>query len=537
MISLRAAGKHRVQRQPLSTPSRRRTRKWVSVAVVAAVAVTPGLALAVTSSTTSSTTNLVDNPGFESGITDWRTNSSAQRLATATSAHGGSYAAKLTVTTTSDAVLNDATNTVLSTPSGAVYTAKAYVRTTTPGVTGRLRLREVSSGTMVARKWTEFTLTDTAWHQVTLTYDPARTGSALDLNVYAIGLKTTQNLEVDDVSLVAGATTSVAPAPSPSPTSTSISGCTISAILVPSCGAWFGVGVNPLGGESWGQALTNFEATTGRTAAIVHWYHGATSLFPSASEIAEARQTGHRRLLLINWRPSGGHTWAQVANGAVDSVIDKEAAYVKSHFTERFFLSIEAEPENNVNPTAGSGYTAADYRNMYRHVVLRLRGDGVHNIVTVMDYIGLPTWGTKSWFSSLYPGNDVVDWLAEDPYIIGPIGSWYDNDYAGFVNRTFPGYNYPGFYSWAGNIAPGKPIMIAEWGVQELSGASSWKPGKFNNIASHLANFPRVKAFVYWNSNYHAPVGTTRVDSSSASLTAYKNLAHLAALNPPVPSS
>jgi len=290
MISLRAAGRHRAQRQPLSTPSRSRTRKWVSTAVIAAVAVSPGLALAVTSSSTSSaTTNLVKNPGFESGTQDWRTNSSAQRLAAVSSAHGGSYAAKLTVTTTSDAVLNDKTNSVQSTPSGAVYTARAYVRTTTPGVTGRLRLREVSGTTMVAKGSTAFTLSDTAWHQVTLTYDPARTGSALDLNVYAIGLKTTQSLQVDDVSLVAGASATVVADPTPSPTSTSISGCTISAILVPSCGAWFGVGVNPLSGESYHQALLNFEATTGRTAGIVHFYHGATSLFPSSSEISLAR--------------------------------------------------------------------------------------------------------------------------------------------------------------------------------------------------------------------------------------------------------
>jgi hypothetical protein len=503
--------------------------------VAAACAVTPGLAIAVTSSS-SSTTNLVRNPGFESGTTSWRTNATNEHLSTVTPGRSGSYAAKLTVGTRTDAVLNDKANTVSSTTKGASYAARAYVRTTTPGVTARLRLREVNAGTMVGRKTTSLTLADTAWHQLSLTYTALRAGSALDLNVVAVGLTTTQSLRIDDVSLTTSAT-GTAPAPTPSPTQGFTGSCTVSAKLVPSCGAWFGVGVNPLHGESYDQALTEFESTTQRTAAIVHYYHGATSLFPSASEISRARQTGHRRLLLINWKPEAGHTWAQVANGASDSIIDKEAAYIKSHFTERFFLSIEAEPENNVNTTAGSGFTPADFRAMFRHVVLRLRADGVSNVVTVMDYIGLPTWGSKSWFSAMYPGNDVVDWLAEDPYIIGPKGSWYDNDYAGLVNRTFPGYSFPGFYSWAGNVAPGKPIMLAEWGVQELSGDSSWKPGKFNNIGSHLANWPLLKAFVYWNSNYHAPVGTTRVDSSSASLTAYRNLAHLAALNPPVPSS
>jgi hypothetical protein len=275
----------------------------------------------------------------------------------------------------------------------------------------------------------------------------------------------------------------------------------------------------------------------GRTAGIAHYYHRGTQLFPSAKEIARAREAGKRRLLLENWRPENGYSWAQVANGAVDGLIDQEAAYIKANFPERFFLAIHGEPEDEVIQTSGSGYTAADFRAMFRHVILRLRADGVTNVVSVVDYTGNPKWGSMSWFDDMYPGNDVVDWLAEDPYIIGPEGGWYDNDYDHFVNRTFPGYSFPGFYTWAGRIAPGKPIMISEWGVDELSTDSTWKAGKFANFSGHASDYPLVKALVYWNSNSFNPVGTTRIDSSSASLDAYRKLSHLAALNPPVPSS
>ena len=119
-----------------------------------------------------------------------------------------------------------------------------------------------------------------------------------------------------------------------------------------------------------------------------------------------------------NWKPELGNTWAQVAAGvpAVDQEIDNEAAYLKTVYTKPFFLSVHHEPENEIIATPGSGYTAADYAAMYRHVVLRLKADGVTNAIFVMDYMGYFKWGLQSWFNDLYPGDDVVDWIAYDPY-------------------------------------------------------------------------------------------------------------------------
>ncbi|MFL6139361.1 MAG: carbohydrate binding domain-containing protein [Frankiaceae bacterium] len=587
--------KHSSSRARSSRPSstRRLLRWYAAIASVVSLVIfaTPSFA-SLTAHWSSGPVNLVQNPDFETGTTaGWRTNSAAERLSIVASSHSGSHAVRLTTTKLTTAVLNDKTNTVASTVAGTTYQSVAWVRTATPNVSGTLRLREVRNGAQVGKGHTDFTLRDTAWHEVQLSYQTRSTGAALDLNVVGWNLATSDDLRVDDVQLVAASsaspagkgsgkpgpsptTTSPAPAPTttspapepttttpapepttttpaPEPTTTtpapapsttssapSSGSCTVSAILVPSCGAWWGVAPNPLSGETWDQALVNFESTMGRTVGIAHYYHRGTQLFPSAKEIARAREPGKRRLLLENWRPENGYSWAQVANGAVDGLIDQEAAYVKANFSERFFLAIHGEPEDEVIATSGSGYTAGDFRAMFRHVVLRLRADGVTNAVSVVDYTGNPKWGSASWFDAMYPGNDVVDWLAEDPYIIGPEGGWYDNDYGHFVNRTFPNYSFPGFYAWAGNIAPGKPIMISEWGVDDLSTDPSWKPGKFKDIATHaVTDYPLVKALVYWNSNAFNPVGTTRIDSSSASLDAYRQLSHVAVLNPPVPTS
>ena len=99
-------------------------------------------------------------------------------------------------------------------------------------------------------------------------------------------------------------------------------------------------------------------------------------------------------------------SWASIAAGnpTVDRYLDRLAAYLKANFTQPFFFTVHHEPENDVIERPGSGYTAADYAAMYRHVVLRLRGDGVTNLVTVMDYMAYAPWNTKPWFNAALPG-------------------------------------------------------------------------------------------------------------------------------------
>lgn len=303
--------------------------------------------------------------------------------------------------------------------------------------------------------------------------------------------------------------------------------CTLSAALVPACGVLQGVApgqfVNP-----GAQALATYEQTVGQHMDIYHAYHVAPQLFPTKPEIGIANQAGKHRLLLENWKPENGHTWAQVANGASDSVIDKEAAYLKSTYTNKFYLAIHHEPENDVNASPGSGNTASDYRAMFRHVVQRLRGDGVHNAVTVVDYMGDPDWSSKPWFNDLYPGDDVVDWIAEDPYACVRAGKC--GDFAGMVNRKYGAKSpWPGFYTWATTKHPSKPIMVAEWGAFEHSETPNDKPAFFKSAMSELANFPKIKAVVYFDSP-HAPRGDTQVNSSPSALSAFRQLVDLPSL-------
>lgn len=327
----------------------------------------------------------------------------------------------------------------------------------------------------------------------------------------------------------------IAPTPTPSPTATPTQtstapaarpGCTVSKLLAPSCGAWFGAAPSALDfSRTRTQQLATFEATAGRQADIMHTYHTNTQLFPTAEEIAIARQPGHRRLLFINWKPSTSKTWAQVAKGdpTVDAQIDKLSAHIKSTFPERFFLSIFHEPENDVIPTAGSGYTATDYRAMYRHVALRLRANGTDNAILAMVYMGFAKWGGQSWFNDLYPGSDVVDWMGYDPYASAQPG-YSSGTFSNMVNRTDSLYqSWPGFYSWASTVAPGKPMLLAEWGVAECLTYPTRKAAFFRGVVAEAAKYPMIKAMLYFDSD-RAHIGDTRIASTQTSLAGFKDM-------------
>jgi beta-mannanase len=236
-------------------------------------------------------------------------------------------------------------------------------------------------------------------------------------------------------------------------------------------------------------------------------------------------------MLFMNWKPELGDSWAQVAAGdpKVDANIDAEASYIKSHFASKFFLTIHHEPENEVNQTPGSGYTASNYAAMFRHVEDRLRADGVTNIVYVMDYMGYYKWGQQSWFDDLYPGAGYVDWIAWDPYTTAATDS---DDFAQMMNAAHG--SWPGFYNWATSFAPGKPLMLAEWGVRTRSDVSALrKPWFFLNIVTQIASYPDLKALVYFDS-YISGVDSTIHTSPLAEL-AFALLAKQPIFDSPVP--
>lgn len=311
----------------------------------------------------------------------------------------------------------------------------------------------------------------------------------------------------------------------PTPAGGNDRACKVSKILVPRCGPWWGAFSLNEGAETPTDAIRSLEAGADDRVDIVHYYFRDLQIWPPAWMIDLAREPGNKRLLAINWKPEAYHTWAETAAGAADSYIDQEAAYLSANFREPFFLTIHHEPEDEVNQTPGSGYTATDYSNMYRHVADRLRAQGVHNAIYVMNYMGFQGWGLQPWFPDLYPGDSYVDWIAFDPYASSSLGD-QDRGFRFLLNSRWGETSWTGAYRYFSQIFPGKPIMLGEWGVGEKPGDPAWKARFFHRVGQRIAggDFPNLKALLYFDSRYGAASGDTRVDTSTTSLESMRRL-------------
>lgn len=287
----------------------------------------------------------------------------------------------------------------------------------------------------------------------------------------------------------AGAACSANPGPDVTEVATE---CAVSDLLVPVCGAWFGSSVPSADGRFDDvTGFAEYEAAAGSRPDIIHLYERGDRPFPDdlQRQLAE-RRGAPRSLLYFSWKPAPTLTWREVADGGADVTIDAAARRLAG-YPYRLFVTIHHEPENDVVDVPGSGMTPADYVAMYRRVVDRLRAGGADNVVFVMTYMGFSRWA--SLVDALYPGDDVVDWIGYDPY-----GHETETSFARLLDRPNPQHAWPGFYTWATAKAPGKPIMLAEWGFDLTAQPDA--PAILDGAVETLrSGFPMIKALVYWN--------------------------------------
>jgi hypothetical protein len=301
--------------------------------------------------------------------------------------------------------------------------------------------------------------------------------------------------------------------------------CVTGAKLVPSCGVLWGGAAGGFTSLPRDVEHRNWEKLSGRTATIFHTYHKGDAAFPTKAEIAMTQDTANPRVLLLNWKIAYGSTWAKVANGEQDKRIDAFAARIKA-YGKKTFLVLHHEPENDVVARPGSGMEAKDYAAMYRHTIERLRAKGATNVVNVLAYMGNEKWLAQSWWSDLYPGDDVVDWIGLDSYVSVEKGYYHYGTFADLLDRKPKGGGGPGFYEWATTRHPGKPIMIAEWGGYHRIGNDTDKSPVYNSVLPELVKRPAIKAIVHFDTKADDEGNRDiSIDSTLAGLASFRRLA------------
>ncbi|MEV8214966.1 fibronectin type III domain-containing protein [Leifsonia sp. NPDC077715] len=150
-------------------------------------------------------TELLPDPGFESGLGGWRAFGTATAGSVATPVHSGAHAAQAVTTATTPVLAGITQNTVVpSTVAGTAYTARCWVRTSTAGVkvTGRFLeyVHDWSSDTHFPA--TSVTVTPGVWTLVSVTSTAVASGDRMVPQFYATNLtKSAGALTLDDCSV------------------------------------------------------------------------------------------------------------------------------------------------------------------------------------------------------------------------------------------------------------------------------------------------------------------------------------------------
>ena len=132
----------------------------------------------------------------------------------------------------------------------------------------------------------------------------------------------------------------------------------------------------------------------------------------------------------------------------------------------------------------------------YRHIVDLMRGEGADNLQWVWHVNWLDQPEAK-WnrFENYYPGDSYCDWVALSAY--GPLTP---RDVDGTESFRF---KMATAYPRLTRIAPGKPVVIAEFGCalhNRKVDASEWARNALEELFS--GRWPAVIGFCWWNESW-----------------------------------
>lgn len=268
---------------------------------------------------------------------------------------------------------------------------------------------------------------------------------------------------------------------SPAPTGSSTAAATVGSVAQgpkpPSDGAWLGAAVQPTVFTPPGriQAFQDFERVTGRRLDVVHTYHQWQAPFPDA---VDRHFLDQGQQVLMGW---AGTDCPGIAAGRYDALIRQRARDVKA-LDKPVLIAFRWEMDRpNIRSQVRS---AADYVAAWKHTRRIFAEVGATNV----GWVWAPTAKgfTGGYAQQFYPGDDQVDWIAVDAYT-GPQLRPFATVVQAFMDFVAK--------------HPGKPVMVAEFGLSDRDGR---RPAWLGAARSYVKQHPQIKAVLYFNGNMQA---------------------------------
>jgi hypothetical protein len=249
-------------------------------------------------------------------------------------------------------------------------------------------------------------------------------------------------------------------------------------------------------------AVTKFEGLAGKELSLVNFFSPFANCSTSPCSFYEfptgvmERIRQHGAIPVLSWSsqsiPSSTNEphfqLGVVSNGTYDSYIREFAEGVKA-WGHPFFLRFNWEMNGNWFPWSegANGNQADQYVAAWRHVHDIFSEVGADNVTWVWcPYVDLE--GALHNLSSLYPGDEYVDWTGLDGYNWGPRrGGWVS------FNDVFES-TYSAIIS---SIAPDKPMLIGEMGSTENGGSKAeWISEALQAIP---ASYPAIRGMLWFD--------------------------------------
>ncbi len=270
----------------------------------------------------------------------------------------------------------------------------------------------------------------------------------------------------------------------------------------------FGVGTP--GGPSASGELDAVASLAGEAPSIVLSYKDFNQA-PPIAELDAVRSRGAATLL--TWEPwvwGGGtvqpaYALKRITAGDHDAYL-RQWGQALAAWGHPVMLRFGHEMNGNWYPWAEgiNGNQTGDYAAAWRHVHDVLASTGSTNITWVWNP-NVPYWGSTA-LEGLYPGNAYVDAVALDGYNWGTSASW--------STWLSPSQLFGEGIARLRQIAPGKPILIAETSSAEAGGSKAdWNTA----LISYLSAQPDVTAVIWFHFNKEAD---WRINSSASSTQA-----------------